>query len=317
MGIIRVVTGVLLVLAHAPQRALEPITYSWTDDVRHRDVVVHIWHPVSPARQLPVVLFSPGAGTRSSVYTAKIEDLASHGYVVVAVDYPAYGPPPACQPRANATYDEAVSVGMSCMRDRADVDAKDLQFVLDRVIALNGPFDLARVAAVGHSLGGFVSVRACQLDQRITVCVNEDGGTADGAFLQYVDAAPPKQPVLYVEASVPAMTDQQLAASGLTRDEWDRRLKHVLNDVHGEQLRGSGRGSYKVSLHAPGMQHSSFGDAFKTAATPEASRAALHNLALTEDVTRAFLDKHLKADPKTILDDGVERSEIVVTPFNR
>src|SRR5260221_438416 len=108
-----------------------------------------------------------------------------------------------------------------------------------------------------------------------------------------------------------------LAASRLTRDEWTQRLDHVLNDVHEQQLRQSGRGSYKVSLRAPGIQHDSFGDAFLTARDPEASRIALYNLVLTEEVTRAFLDKHLKAAKSTLLDDGVERPEIVVKKYNR
>ena len=40
----------------------------------------------------PVVLFSPGIGTPPVEYTASVEDLASHGYVV-AVLYPTYSVP--------------------------------------------------------------------------------------------------------------------------------------------------------------------------------------------------------------------------------
>jgi hypothetical protein len=46
-------------------------------------------------------------------------------------------------------------------------------------------FEITHLAAVGHSLGGFAAVRACQQDARIRACVNEDGGTADGVFLRY------------------------------------------------------------------------------------------------------------------------------------
>src|SRR4051794_39536449 len=37
--------------------------------------------------RLPVVLFSPGAGTARDLYQGLAEDLASHGYLVVAVDH--------------------------------------------------------------------------------------------------------------------------------------------------------------------------------------------------------------------------------------
>jgi hypothetical protein len=309
-------------------------------------ITSHAQNRTPPARspkQFPIVLFSHGAGTPSASYTAKIEDLVSRGFVVVAAEHPGEAPaavfpdgrvvpyatdvPQRCQPPPGASYDEVVRIGMGCLRERAEVVAEDLRFILTQVAALNqtraaepnffGRLDLARVAAVGHSLGGFASVRACQKDERIAICVNEDGGTADGAFLQYAGFTSPKQPLLYVEASVPAMTDEQLAASGLTREEWTQRLDHVLNDVHEQQLRQSGRGSFKVTLKAPGMQHGSFGDAFLTAGNPEASRIALHNLALTEEVTRAFLDKHLKALKQTLLDEGVERPEIVVKKYDR
>src|SRR5207237_3346343 len=36
----------------------------------------------------PVILFSPGFGVEREVYAGLVEDLASHGYVVVAIDHP-------------------------------------------------------------------------------------------------------------------------------------------------------------------------------------------------------------------------------------
>ena len=36
----------------------------------------------------PVVLFSPGFGVERELYAGLVEDLASHGYVVVSIDHP-------------------------------------------------------------------------------------------------------------------------------------------------------------------------------------------------------------------------------------
>src|SRR5262249_653924 len=108
-------------------------------------------------------------------------------------------------------------------------------------VDLKGRMDVSHLAAVGHSLGGFASIPACQLDHPLTACVNEDGGTADGAYLNYGTAAP-KQPILYVEASVPsAGTDESLRALGITLDDWNRRLDHMLNVTHRDQLGAAGR----------------------------------------------------------------------------
>ena len=293
-----------LVSAHADDR--------WTDDARHREIAVRVWTPTgsaSPAR--PVVIFAPGAGTPASSYAAKVADLASHGFIVITVDSP--GEMPRCPtPEAGATYDQLVEAGMRCLRARADVVAGDIEFVIDRAAT---QFDITRLAAVGHSLGGFAALRACQQDSRIRACVNEDGGTADGVFLRYPNASPPRQPVLYVEASVPSPTNRQLATNGLTRDEWNTRLDHMVHVVHEQQMRSVGRGSYKVSLHAEGMTHGSFSDADLSAATAAARRIALHNLEICNDVTRAFLDKTLTGATSTLLDDPAERPEVTINRY--
>jgi dienelactone hydrolase len=302
--------------------------YHVTGAAPGRELQVHLWYPYPlPPRPSPVILFSHGAGTPATQYTAKLDDLASHGYMVVAPEFPP--DPPGAQARCRAPdgtpYDEMVEIGMRCLRERAQTVADDIRVVLDWIAELNatrgrspdvgGAFDPARIAAVGHSLGGFASVRACQQDPRIVACVNEDGGTADGVFLRYAGASSPRQPILYVEASVPAPTDQQLAAGGITRADWNTRLDRMVSVVHEQQLRSSGRGSYKVELHAPGMQHGSFGDLYLSANTAEARRTAMHNLALSEAVTRAFLDKYLKRAAATLLDDPAARSEIVVKKY--
>ena len=44
--------------------------------------------PLHRAGGWPVVLFSTGYGIERQLYTGLVEDLASHGYVVVAIDHP-------------------------------------------------------------------------------------------------------------------------------------------------------------------------------------------------------------------------------------
>jgi dienelactone hydrolase len=285
--------------------------YHWTDSGRGREIAVRIWTPApSDSQTRPIVVFAPGAGTPTSAYTAKIEDLASHGYIVVAADSP--GEIPRCPPPPGVAYDEMVEVGMRCLRERADMVAADIRFVIDQIAK---QFEITHLAAVGHSLGGFAAVRVCQQDVRIRACVNEDGGTADGVFLRYPGALSPKQPFLYVEGSVPTPTDQQLSANGITRDEWNGRLDHMVNVVHEQQMRSSGPGSYKVLLHAPGMTHGSFGDVYLTAPSPEARQIAIHNLELCDEVTRAFLDKNLKGVTHTLLDDPAGRPDVTVKRY--
>ena len=278
----------------------------------------------------PLILFSPGNGTSSFSYTAAIEHLVSHGYVVASFEH-LYSAPGVVLPDgrviqssdrrtlsgdrpSDLPYFDGLQVAMSDMRQANEIQAADLIFGLDQLLAasesdtswpLYRRVDLQRVAAVGHSLGGMTAVRACQRDARIRACVNLDGGTVDGVFLQYPDAAALRQPFLFIEATrlstFTTATDQQLAERGVTRAAWTAHVDRILADRE-RQLQSSRGGTYHVELFAPGMSHGSFGDTTLSATGAEASQRARHNLLLTIDVTRAFVDKVLREDNRTLLD---------------
>lgn len=89
----------------------------------------------------------------------------------------------------------------------------------------------------------------------------------------------------------------------------------MVNVIHEQQMRSAGSGSYKVLLHAPGMTHGSFGDAYLATSSAEARQMAIHNLELCDEVTRAFLDKNLKGAASTLLDDPAGRPEVTVKRY--
>jgi predicted dienelactone hydrolase len=215
---------------------------------------------------------------------------------------------------------------MGDMRQANDIQAADWSFALDQLIAIGqsdksspffGRLDFGHVGAVGHSLGGMTALRACQRDERLKACVNQDGGTADGVFLQYSDAKQLSQPFLFLEATRPSTftdaTDQQLAERGVTRAAWTTYVDGIMA-TRQRQLQSSRAGSYHIELLAPGMSHGSFGDTTLSTTTPEATQRALHNLRLTIDVTRAFLDKFLKGDSRTLLDTA-GTAEVQITKY--
>jgi dienelactone hydrolase len=151
--------------------------------------------PVGPGRH-PVVLYSPGLGGWRAVNTAVVEQLASHGYVVVTIDHThdsqlvefpggrvAESAIP--QPSDEAESDRIIAKALA-------VRVADTRFTLDQLGTLNrghnpdaehrslpqglaGAFDLSRVGMFGVSLGGATAAETMLEDRRIRVGVNLDG----------------------------------------------------------------------------------------------------------------------------------------------
>jgi predicted dienelactone hydrolase len=119
----------------------------------------------------PLVLLSPGFTVPRHTLTALAEDLASHGYLVAAVDH-AYE-------SVAATFPGGVLPCAACdLPDQIGIEpiavnrGKDLRFVLGEV---SERFRVGRVAAVGHSMGGDAAATVMRADRRVRAGVNLDG----------------------------------------------------------------------------------------------------------------------------------------------
>ncbi|EFL19690.1 predicted protein [Streptomyces sp. C] len=150
--------------------------------------------------RFPVVLFSPGSGGVRSQNTAWAEELASHGYLVAALDHPydssvvvlADGRTIRATTASSGDRDrdEELAVGWTAVR------AADLGFVLTRLERLDrgetgetgetggtsgtadpltGRLDTGRAAVTGHSLGGAAALQAARQDHRFDAVVDLDG----------------------------------------------------------------------------------------------------------------------------------------------
>lgn len=228
--------------------------------------------------QFPVVLLSHGwEGTRSE-YSSIAEDLASHGYAVFGVDHPYMG-------RIALPDGEVTEPTESQFRSPAEIVAyytKDLEFVIDQITELNrgnsdktfaGKFDLARIAAIGHSSGFVAASGACRLDARLRACVNIDApGYRAG------DLAGLKQPLLWI------------------------RLQKA-DAVPAEYLRTAASVVYELQIE--GANHGSVEDwDYLKAASLAQREAAANVLQIIRRYMEAFLSRHLNHQNSDLLDPG-------------
>lgn len=133
----------------------------------------------------PVVLFSHGAGTTPELHAAQCEDLASHGYVVAAIDH-AYVSAATDFPDRLVSHDEATAEFNVAEPAEiiSEIMADDARFVMDQLADMNagtrespfqGKLDLTRIGAYGHSVGGAAAYSLTIHDNRIKAALNLDG----------------------------------------------------------------------------------------------------------------------------------------------
>jgi hypothetical protein len=170
--------------------------------------------PVATAQaRYPVLLFSHGRGGVRVQNTFQVEELASHGYVVAAIDH-TYAAAATVFPDGRVALVDPRVRDKSFLEDKFEVLADDASFVLDQLGALDasdprglfqGRLDLRRVGIFGHSLGGIVAAEACRLDDRFKA-----GMDIDAFVPQEVVESGLTQPFMFITRDAATM-EQELA----------------------------------------------------------------------------------------------------------
>jgi len=141
----------------------------------------------------PVVIFRSGIGALALAYTTILEDLVSHGYIVVGADAP-YSTCVVALPDGRVIHKtDAGNPGdapiSEAERNRLleallPVWTADTRFLLDQVARLNaadpsgrftGRIDLGAVGVAGHSFGGAAAAQFCHDDNRCRAGIDLDG----------------------------------------------------------------------------------------------------------------------------------------------
>lgn len=219
------------------------------------------------ARPLPVLLFSPGAGLSVTSYLTIIEDLVSHGFVVLGIQASFEGYPVRLSDGRVATSAEfAFADGLTESRNRVDARALDLLFALRQLERLNagspvnelrGRLDLTRVGAFGHSRGGLAAAEACKREPRLRGCLNYDGHYMNGGAYADTVAGVLSQPFMMIRRFRPEPTDSMLREWKMSARDWATN-RDTLEQRARRVLRNAVASSYLLTID--GATHLSFSD---------------------------------------------------------
>jgi predicted dienelactone hydrolase len=237
----------------------------------------HTGAPVLPGR-LPIILFSHGAHDQRADTTIIVQELASHGYVVVTVDH---------TDDAFVEFPDGRVLIPSETIPMGPADfAADVRFVLDRLedlcaaralpAGLAGALDLRRVGMFGWSKGGSATARVLFADRRFRAGLSLDG---------------PMEPV--VEGGVLDRPFMMMTA------EFGRADNPAVAEFW-SQLRG-----WRLNIQADGAAHQSYTDyglllaeVGQPAGTLDPERA----VKIQQAYPVAFFDLHLRHRRARLLD---------------
>jgi len=278
-----------------------------------RDIGVHAttdapW--ASGVSRAPVLLFAPGNGWLATDYSVLLEDLASHGYVVIGLA--PVGLADVVRLRDGQTFGKMLGVGAAIAEDQLHVH-RDALYLLDRLATLDadarapwhGHLDLTRVGVFGHSLGGTTALVAAATDTVVRAAVNLDGDPMGSVI-----GVRPSQPLLYVTTEVPSMDEAPPARDSM----WIERTREGLERSERRRTEDWARiSSHSVSatrIEMRGMRHLNFTDAALVSSLVEGPQRrwmrwgpidGAHGLRITAELVRAFFDRELRHAPPDAL----------------
>jgi hypothetical protein len=141
-----------------------------------------------------LILISPGRGTERYLYTTIIEELASHGFVVVSIDMPEIGytiykdgfivpPSSKYQPPGGMMGGPYEKVD-KFFEQPTQAGYQDLEFAFKKIFALNdadpsnrftGKIDCSNVGVFGHSLGGRIAGDFASKNNSVKAYISMEG----------------------------------------------------------------------------------------------------------------------------------------------
>jgi predicted dienelactone hydrolase len=249
--------------------------------------------PAGRAHSLPLVVLSPGFKQPRSTLSGLAEDLASHGYVVAAIDH-TYENVAETFPDGRVTtcaacghYDAAFWTKLEQGR------AADVSFVLDQLTGerarVKGAalIDPHRIAMAGHSVGGSSAQAAMVRDGRLLAGIDIDG-TTDGALPKSGLGRP------FMFFGKPAT---YTPGTGNEAASWESDWKRLTG--------------WKRWILVTGTVHQSFTDlaalADELGLDAGNDLPGSRSLQITRTYVRAFFDRHLRHRHRPLLDRPSKR----------
>lgn len=254
--------------------------------------------------KFPLIIFMPGQGYSSYHYTALIEDLVSHGYVVAGIEDTFFADAvvfeneriekfAADRWQQAQNYTETIAFDQSISRMLAD-DALDTLRQLRGLPARYGSsfpnIDFSRVGVMGHSIGARGMALATQMNSEIRCCVDLDGFSPGGTTVSNFGGYEMHVPFMLIRSNDQQPPNDVMAQAKMTVrnfGDWSARAK---GQRYGFYQR-TGSEAFEADVTRKDFNHASFSD---VALIVPGAQQVEKTMGLIRNLVTGFFDRELK-----------------------
>ncbi|MGC4014170.1 MAG: hypothetical protein QM755_06560 [Luteolibacter sp.] len=227
---------------------------------------------VDTTSTLPILFYEHAWMGHRAENVAQVEDLASRGFVVIAIDHPGQAttilhadgsrtegklvsPPDFSSDQAVSDFEATAE---RCIANRANDLTRVRQALAGNLIPeWKSRLRLDHGGVFGFSFGGTTAIRLCTRDPWFIAGANEDGF--------YLSGPPPTVPFLYFDDEIPAWLKQPAAADETPEQRLIRRSD--------ERTAEAAKTSNAIRLSLDGTRHESFTDRIYLCPLPRLAKA--------------------------------------------
>lgn len=248
----------------------------------------------------PVLVFSHGLVGLRLQNSSTVQELASQGYIVVAIDHTDAAAVTVFPDHETRFYDlgrYSTPANVEPTKDFVNTRVfpawvADQRFVYNALEdwaasdpLLGGKLDLTRIGSFGHSFGGATALEVCRVDSRCRAAVNMDGGLYGDIRTQ-----PAVRPLLLMTSAESSRNEEAV-------EKWARMIANADNSVYWLELPNSTHFSFTITqLLSPLLVPSNFDP-----------RAGLHTI---DKYLREFFDRNVRGIETTPLDQVAGETDV-------
>lgn len=264
-------------------------------------------------KSYPVIIFSHGFGIPRHVYSSILEELASHGYIVVAPNH-TYNSDPTEFSDGRIIESATPSFSPENIERQGQMWIDDIRFILNELKRINAhdlhailtnKMNLDCVGIMGHSYGGGTGLQVGQATDKVKAVVNLDGF-----------ALPVKgfnKPLLFMYTAGLSVTPTEPERVLPLIDSVENIIEGMKRGVKG-LCQHSACEAYEVQFNK--AHHMSFSDYFVMTPSFKAYEQEMVNLKHAKTLLVDFFNVYLKQEKPKVLSMSSVTADLTIVPYN-